>query len=164
MIVVARRRSASRDVNASIAFSSSFSRIAPCATAIRRFGSELLELLLHAADRLDAVVDEEDLPAAVELRLDRLADDLGLPRHDLRLDREPVPRRRLDDREVAQAREREVERPRDRRRRHREDVDRRLPLLQALLLRDAEALLLVHDREGRDRGTRGPSRASGASR
>ena len=66
---------------------------------------------------------------------------------DLRLDGEPVAGRRLDDREVAQARERQVQRARDRGRRHRQHVDRGLPLLQALLLRDAEPLLLVHDQQ-----------------
>ena len=66
---------------------------------------------------------------------------------DVRRDREAVLRRRLDDGEVADARERQVERARNRRRRHREDVDRGAPLLDALLLRHAEALLLVHDEE-----------------
>ena len=110
-------------------------------------GDELLEVLLDAADGLDSVVHEEDLAAARDLRLDRLPDDFGLARHDLGLDREAVPRRRLDDREVSQAGEREMKRARDRRRRHREHVDRGLPLLQPLLLRDAEPLLLVHDEQ-----------------
>ena len=113
----------------------------------RRPGSSSSSRLLDAADRLDPVVHEEDLSAARDLRLDRLADDLVPRRHDLRLDREAVPGRRLDDRQVAEPGEREVQRARDRRGRHGQHVDRGLPLLEPLLLRDAEALLLVDDEE-----------------
>ena len=48
---------------------------------------------------------------------------------------------------VADARERQVERPRDRRRGEGQDVDLALELLQPLLGRDAEALLLVDDHQ-----------------
>ena len=108
---------------------------------------QLLQLRLDPADGFDAVVHEEDLASSLELRLDGLADHLSLARHDLRLDRQPVAGRRLDDGQVSQAREREMQRARDGRRRHREDVDGGLPSLQLLLLGDAEALLLVHDQE-----------------
>ena len=65
---------------------------------------------------------------------------------DARLDRQPVLRRRLDDAHVAHPGERQVERPRDGRGRQRQHVDLGPQLLEALLVGDAEALLLVdHD-------------------
>ena len=53
----------------------------------------------------------------------------------------------LDGAHVADAGEGEVERARDGRRGHGEDVDLGAHLLEALLVGDAEALLLVHDDE-----------------
>ena len=106
---------------------------------------ELAELLGLGLDRLDAVVDEEDLAAAVELAQDRVADQPGRGLGDARLDRQPILRRRLDQREVAHARQREVQRPRDRRGRERQHVDLAAQLLEPLLGRDPEALLLVDD-------------------
>ena len=144
-IVVARRRSAARVTNARIARSSSPSDIWPWALTTFTSGTSARELLAPDAERLDPVVDDVDLPAAVDLGADRLADHGVVHRHDVRVDREAVLRRRLDHGQVADAREREVEGARDRRRGHREDVDGGAPLLDPLLLRDAEALLLVHD-------------------
>ena len=66
---------------------------------------------------------------------------------DVRADRPAALGRRLDHRDVAQARERHVQRARDRRRREREHVDLEPQRAQQLLLRDAEALLLVDDHE-----------------
>ena len=61
---------------------------------VRQQPPQLLGLRL---DRLDAVVDVEHLPAAVELAQDRVADEPGRRLGDPRLDRQPVLRRRLDD-------------------------------------------------------------------
>ena len=105
------------------------------------------ELLGLGLDRLDPVVDEEDLAAAVELAQDRVADEPGRRLGDPRLDRQAVLGRRLDDRHVADAGQRQVQRPRDRRRRQRQHVDLAPELLQPLLGRDAEALLLVDDHQ-----------------
>ena len=55
------------------------------------------ELLGLGLDRLDPVVDVEDLAAAVELAQDRVADEPGRRLGDPRLDRQPVLGRRLDD-------------------------------------------------------------------
>ena len=55
------------------------------------------ELLGLGLDRLDPVVDEEHLPAAVELAQDRVADEPGRRLGDPGLDRQPVLGRRLDD-------------------------------------------------------------------
>ena len=98
-------------------------------------------------DRLDPVVEEEGLAAACDLPLEGLLDQVLVELADVRPDRAPALGRRLDDRDVPQARERHVERARDRRRREGEDVDLEAQLAQELLLGDAEALLLVDDHE-----------------
>ena len=112
-----------------------------------RFGHEPRDQVPHRVDRLDAVVDEEHLPAALELRANRALDHRRVELHDLRLDRQPVARRRLDHRHVANADQRHVQRPRNRRRRHRQHVDLLPELLDLLLVRDAEALLFVDDEQ-----------------
>ena len=108
-------------------------------------GQHPAQLLGLRLDRLDPVVDVEDLAAAIELADDRVADQPGRRLGDPRLDRQPILRRRLDDAQVPDPRERQVERPRDRRGRQGQDVDLALELLQALLGGDPEALLLVDD-------------------
>src|SRR5205809_1089757 len=55
--------------------------------------------------------------------------------------------RRLDDRDVAQARQRHVQRPRDRRGAQRQDVHLEPQGAEQLLLGDTEPLLLVEDDE-----------------
>ena len=74
-------------------------------------------------------------------------DDVGVELHDLRLDRQAVARRRLDHRHVADAGQRHVQRARNRRRRHRQHVHLLAQLLDPLLVRHAEALLLVDDEQ-----------------
>ncbi len=109
-------------------------------------GAELLQLLRGLLDRLDAVVQVERLAAALLLALERLDDQLLVVLADGGADRPAALGRRLDDRDVAQARERHVQRARDRRRAQRQHVDLEPQRPQQLLLRDAEALLLVeHD-------------------
>ena len=110
-------------------------------------GHEAPQLLGRLVDRLDAVVQEERLAAPLELAADRLRDERLVPLADVRADGLAVGRRRRDHRDVAQARERHVQRARDRRRRQREHVDLEPQRAQQLLLRDAEALLLVDDDE-----------------
>ena len=105
------------------------------------------KLLRLGLDRLDPVVDEEDLAAPVELAQDRVADEAGRRFRDPGLDRQAILRRRLDHRHVANPGEGEVEGPRDRRRAQRQDVDLAPELLELLLRSDAEALLLVDDDE-----------------
>ena len=112
-----------------------------------QLGAEGGELRRDVLDRLDAVVQVERLPAAVCLARERELDDLVVVLADVRADRAAPLRRRLDHRDVAQARQRHVQRARDRRRREREDVDFEPQLAQQLLLRDAEPLLLVDDDE-----------------
>ena len=145
MIVVQTRTSASPPAKASITFSRAPSVIWPWPDDDPRAGQQPPQLVGLGLDRLDPVVDEEDLAAAVELAQDRVADEAGRGLGDARLDRQAVLRRRLDDRQVADPDEGQVERPRDRRRREGQDVHLAPQLLEALLGGDPEALLLVDD-------------------
>ena len=62
-------------------------------------------------------------------------------------DRQPIGRRRGDDGDLAQPAHRHLQGARDGRRGQRQHVDLRAQLLQALLVGDAEALLLVDDQQ-----------------
>ena len=66
--------------------------------------AELLQLLGRLVDRLDAVVQVERLAAALVLALERLLDELLVVLADVRADRPAALGRRLDHRDVAQAR------------------------------------------------------------
>ena len=92
-------------------------------------------------------MDEVDLAPSLDLRPDRARDHRLVELHDVGLDRQPVLGRRLDDRHVANAGERHVERARDGRGGHRQHVHALAHLLDALLVRDAEPLLLVDDEQ-----------------
>ena len=94
-----------------------------------------------------AVVDEEDLAAARQLALDRLAQQRRGRSGRRSADRQPIGGRRRDDRDLAQPAHRHLQRARDRRRGQRQHVDLRAQLLEALLVGDAEALLLVDDHQ-----------------
>ena len=74
-----------------------------------------------------------------------IAHDVVAVLADVGLDRVTVARRRLDDRDVADPRERHLQGARDGRGREAEHVDLHLEAAQQLLLAHAEALLLVHD-------------------
>ena len=83
---------------------------------------------------------------------------------DVGADLVPPARRRLDDRDVADAGERHLQRARDRRRREAQHVDLQLEVAQQLLLAHAEALLLVDDHQAEVLGTHVACRAAGACR
>ena len=112
-----------------------------------RPGRELAHVLGRLVDRLDPVVQVEDLAPARELLLDRDAHQVVVVLADVGADLVPAARRRLDDRDVADARERHLQRARDRRRREAQHVDLHLEVAQQLLLAHAEALLLVDDHQ-----------------
>ena len=98
-------------------------------------------------NRFDVVMEEVDLPAAVELAEDRLLYDVVIVMADEGLYREAPCGRCRDDGEVPEPGEGEVEGPRNRRRGKRQDVDVGAHRLDLLLLPHAEAVLLVHDEE-----------------
>ena len=108
-------------------------------------GHDLPQAVGDQLDVADAVVDEVDLPAAGQLALDRVADQLVVPAGDLRLDGQAILGRRFQVRDVAQADQRHVQRPRDRRGRERQHIDHRPQRLQPLFDIDAEPLLFVDD-------------------
>ena len=101
----------------------------------------------HLLDGLDAVVEEEDLAAALQFAADGVADDALVVGADGGGDRDPVRRRGVDGGHVARAHQRHVERARDRRGGEGEHIDLAEEFLELLLVRHAEALLLVDDDE-----------------
>ncbi len=117
-------------------------RLALRAILVRQAGID--RLLPHLPDRRR---DEEDLAAALELALDGLLDRDVLHARDERAHRATIGRGRGDDREVAQVRHREVQRARDRGGGQGEHVDLGAGLLDPLLVRHAEPLLLVDHEE-----------------
>ena len=111
-----------------------------------RLRAKLGDPVAHFLDRHDAIVQKVNLTLALELAIDRVADDALVVAANHRLDRKPIEWRRLDCRHVFHPDEREVKRARNRRRREREDVDELEEFLEFLLVQHAEALLFVdHD-------------------
>ena len=90
-------------------------------------------------------MEEERLAAALVLATQGGGDELLVVLTDVRPDRAAALRRRLDHRDIAKARERHVQRARDGRRGESENVDLEAKLTKQLLLRHAEALLLVDE-------------------
>ena len=90
-IVVQTSTSASPRRKPSIICSSAPSSIWPCATSHARVGHHRAHALGGLVDRLDAVVEEERLPAALQLALDRLADELLVVLAHVGLDRAAGP-------------------------------------------------------------------------
>ena len=93
----------------------------------------------------DAWDDIEALAAASAFALQRIGEDDRIEGRDEGAHGEAIDRRRGDEREFAHAGERQLERARDRRGGECEHVDVFAQLLQALLVGDAEVLLLVDD-------------------
>src|SRR6185437_772284 len=114
-----------------------------------RLGHKLTNLRRHFIDALNAVGDEVRLAAALEFDLNGRADEFFVELGDDGLDRHSIFGRRFDHAHVAQTDERHVQCARDGGRRHREHVDRGAHLLQALLVANAKALLLVDNEQAK---------------
>jgi hypothetical protein len=113
---------------------------------MRALGHERLQFRAHRFNRHHAVVQEENLSAAIQFALDGVADEALVVLRGHGLDRQAVVRRRLDGAHVARAGEREVKRARNRRGAQRQHVHQRAQALELFLVQHAEALLLVnHD-------------------
>ncbi len=112
-----------------------------------RVGHELSESSRHLIDVRDPVVDEEDLTFAQELSSHRLDHRRLVVLAHVREDGPAVGRRRRDHRKVADADEGHLEGSRDRAGAQGQDVHADRTGLDRLLVRHAEALLLVHDEE-----------------
>ena len=98
---------------------------------------------------LDARTDEESLAAAIALAQQRFAHNKRIEGRDEAAHRQPVDRRRGDDRKLTHARHRELQRARYRRRRERQNMHLGAQFFQPLLMADAEMLLLVDDDESK---------------
>src|SRR6202789_901282 len=112
-----------------------------------RLWDEFADFGGDVVDGFDAVVDEVDLAAALELHLDGGADEFFVKFGDDGLDGHAVFGRGLDDGHVAEADERHVQGAGDGRGRHGEDVDVGAHLFEAFFVADAEALFFVYDQE-----------------
>ena len=111
---------------------------------LRRLLRQKLAHLLQVGDARHHV---EALPPAVALAPQRLTDDHRIEGRDVGAHGQPVDRRRGDERQLAHARQGQLQRARDRRGRQSEHVHIVAELLQALLVGDAEMLLLVHHQQ-----------------
>ena len=103
--------------------------------------------VIDALQIVDARADAEDLAATEHLALYGLAQDHAVPRADKGAHRQPVDRRRGNQRHLAHARQRHLQRARDRRRRQRQNMDIATQLLQPFLLRDAKMLFLIDNQQ-----------------
>ncbi len=92
-------------------------------------------------------MDEVDLAVAVQLAQDRLAHQRLVELAHEGLDRQALLGRRVDGAQVAHAGQAHVQGARDRRGGERQHVHLGAQLLDALLVRHAEALLLVDDQQ-----------------
>ena len=108
---------------------------------------QLAHVLGRLVDGLHAVVQVEGLALAGQLLLDGDAHEVVAVLADVGADLVAAARRRLDDRDVADAGERHLQGARDGRRREAHHVDLQLEVAQQLLLAHAEALLLVDDHQ-----------------
>ena len=122
----------------------------PMGNAEARLGDDRRQSIGDQVDVVDPVVDEEDLPVAVELANDRLADQFAVEAANAGLDRLPIARRRGQVGDIADSQQRQMQRPRDRRGAHRQHVDLQPQPFEHLLRVDAEPLLFVDDQQARD--------------
>ena len=98
-------------------------------------------------NRIDPVMHEVHLPPAPQFQLNRRPDQVIRIRSHHRMNRQPVTRRSLDHRHIAQPQQRHMQRPRNRSGRHRDHIHAVPDLLQALLVLHAEPLLLVNQHQ-----------------
>ena len=94
-------------------------------------------------------MNEVHLASALHFQLNRGLNQIRLKRRDHGLNRQPIFRRRLNHRHIAQPKQRHVQRARDRRGAHGEHVDAGLDLFQPLFMFDPEALLFIDDHEAK---------------
>ena len=117
----------------------------PVGNADLHVGHQPVEDLLDGRQFLYLVVQEEYLPAAVEFVIDYGTDFLLVEEHYLRLHRDAVGRRGVDDAEVAGSQQGELQRARDGGRGEGEGIHGSLQFAQPFLCGNPEFLLLVYD-------------------
>ena len=106
---------------------------------------EFADACRRAGDRVHPVMQVVDLPAAPQLLLDRFRQNPHIVLHHIGLHRMAVLRGLLQHRHIADAGHRHVERAGDGGSGEGEHIDGWEQLLEMLLLRHAEALLLIDD-------------------
>ena len=119
----------------------------PVAHGNARRGHQLLNARGNFVNRLHAIVHKVNLPAALQLHLDRRANNLLVELGHHGLNRHAVLGRRLNHAHIAQAHQRHMQRARNRRGAHGQHVDLLAHLLQPFLVAHAEALLLIHNQQ-----------------
>ena len=112
-----------------------------------RVGQKPFQAVGHGLNRHYAIVQEKNLPAAIQLALDGIADDALVELGDNGLDRQPVMRRGLDGAHVARTGEREVKRAGNGRGAEREHVHLCTQPFELFLVQHAEPLLLINHHE-----------------
>src|SRR5262249_18702030 len=95
----------------------------------------------------DARANEKRLPAAIPLAQQSFAHDQGVKWRNEGAYRQPVDRRRRDDREITHATQGELQCARDRCGREREHMNFRTQLLEPLLMADPEVLLFIDHKQ-----------------
>ena len=108
-----------------------------------RFGQQLDQLLAPVLDRVDLVVQEIDLPAALQLAQHRFTDHAVALAADKGLDRQPALRRGRNHAQVTQPFQRHAQGARDRRGSQGQHIDFGAHCLHRLLVAHAEAVLFV---------------------
>ena len=111
------------------------------------FRDQLAQPRPDAFHRFDPVVHEVDLPAPTQFAQDRVPYDLIAGADDFRLDCQAAGRRRIDDREVANARHGHLQRARDGGGRQGQHIDLGTELLEPLLVLHAKPLFFIDDDE-----------------
>jgi hypothetical protein len=115
----------------------------PMADADARFGDKGGQRFPDRTDRLHPVMEVKNLSAPLDLAQDRLAHQFFAVRADARDDRHPLLGRRINGRDIPDAGERKVQRAGNGSGGEGEHVHLGAQLLEILLVRDSEALLLV---------------------
>ncbi len=109
--------------------------------------NELFELSLHRADRLDPVVDEEDLASSLDFPLDRLANLRHVELDHEGADRPAILRGSGHDAHVSHSRHGHVQRARNGSGGEREHIHLCPQALDLFLVLDSEPLLFIHHQE-----------------
>ena len=112
-----------------------------------RLRNQRLQLRRNLPDALHAIVDEINLPAALQFLLQRRLNQFFIPARDHGLNRHAIFGRRFNHAHVAQSHQRHVQRARNRCRRHGQHVHLFAHLLDAFFVPHAETLFFVHNQQ-----------------
>ena len=126
-----------------------FFRHLPVSRLDARIRHQSLQMVAHAVNGIDAIVDEIDLAAPAHLTLDGIGNDGIIILHHVRLHGETLCRRRLDDAHVTGSHQRHMECARYGRRRECQHIDASCQAADLILLPHAKPLLFINDQQAR---------------